>query len=294
MDAAGLASLWWRVCNRVLAMTLASLRSNTIVDPFYPDADGKPMTESDPTRDGLVYAVEALKLYFQNRPEVYVSGNLFIYYEQGVRDAVVSPDVFVILGAGNQPRRSYKVWEEKGLTPDFVIEITSESTRYTDSIEKVARYAMLGVTEYFRYDPTGDYLAPVLQGLRLVEGQYQPIAPQESPGDHPFGTLREGLALPSDVLGLDLCIDAGELRFYDPKTGAKLLSYREAELGRRDAEAARQAAETARQAAEAARQAAEARSYRTAERLLATGMSLAEVAAMVELPIENLRERFEA
>ena len=64
----------------------------------YPDSDGAPMAESDPTRDYLIYGVEALDIYFQNRADVYVSGNLFIYYKQGVPDAVVAPDVFVVFG----------------------------------------------------------------------------------------------------------------------------------------------------------------------------------------------------
>ena len=46
---------------------------------FYPDTDGEPMTESDATRDYLLYCVEVLGLYFRGRRNVYVSGNLFVY-----------------------------------------------------------------------------------------------------------------------------------------------------------------------------------------------------------------------
>ncbi|MFL9454485.1 MULTISPECIES: Uma2 family endonuclease [Nostocales] len=87
----------------------------------YPDEDGKPVAESDQTREYLLYSVKSLGIYFQNRPDVYVSGNLFIYYEQGVPESVVSPDVFVIFGVENRQRRSYKTWEENEKTPDFVL-----------------------------------------------------------------------------------------------------------------------------------------------------------------------------
>lgn len=70
----------------------------SIFDIVYPDSDGLPMAESDATRDYLIYGVEALSSYFQNRRDVYVSGNLFIYYERGNPKAVVAPDVFVIFG----------------------------------------------------------------------------------------------------------------------------------------------------------------------------------------------------
>lgn len=59
----------------------------------YPSEDGKPMAESDFQLRPLTYAVEALGIYFQDRPNVYVSGDLFVYYEKGNPEAVVAPDV---------------------------------------------------------------------------------------------------------------------------------------------------------------------------------------------------------
>ena len=88
---------------------------------IYPDTDGQPMTESDATRDYLIYGVEVLRLYFKSRPNVYVSGNLFVYYEEGNPRASISPDVFVIFGVSNRQRRSYKTWQEDGKLPSFVL-----------------------------------------------------------------------------------------------------------------------------------------------------------------------------
>jgi Uma2 family endonuclease len=142
----------------------------------YPDEDGKPMAEGDIQCSYLTYGRSALKLFFQSRSDVYVAGNLFIYYEQGNPEGVVAPDVFVVFGVENRQRRSYKTWEENNKNPDFVLEITSFATRSKDQGAKKGIYAFLGVDEYFQYDPTGDYLTPQLQGLRLVEGNYLPIA----------------------------------------------------------------------------------------------------------------------
>ncbi|NJL00901.1 MAG: Uma2 family endonuclease [Spirulinaceae cyanobacterium SM2_1_0] len=269
-------------------MTLTPIRPDTSIEPFYPDSDGQPMAESDVARDNLIYAVEALKRHFRNRPDVYVSGNLFIYYQQGVRDAVVAPDVFVVMGAGNHARKSYKVWEENGLTPDFIIEITSQSTRNADSTDKPNLYARFGVAEYIQFDPSGDYLRPALQGFRLIDGVYQPIDASPSPHE---------LTLHSDLLDLDLRAEAGELRFYKPETSERLLSYQESEDARQTAEAARQTAEAARQTAETARQAAEA--ARDSERqarldavtnLLALGLSITDIAAALALPVAVVEE----
>jgi Uma2 family endonuclease len=223
----------------------------------YPSSDGQPVAENDFQLHPLLYAVTTLRTHFQDRADVYVAGNMFIYYEEGNPEAVVAPDVFVVLGTSKRDRASYMLWEEpKG--PDFVLEITSRSTRTRDQGPKRGTYAFLGVREYFQYDPTHDYLVPALQGARLVAGSYQALLP---------ATLPDGtLVLHSEVLGLDIRLEEGTLRFHDPGTGQKLLSHTEIEQALRAAEQARQGAEQARREAEAragreeaARQAAEAR-----------------------------------
>jgi Uma2 family endonuclease len=137
-----------------------------------------------------------LRLYFKSRPNIYVSGNLFVYYEEGNPKASISPDVFVIFGVSNQKRRSYKAWQEGGKLPNFVLEITSRSTKRQDEEEKPRLYASLGIEEYFQYDPTADYLNPQLRGARLVDGTYQPLPLASAPTGQPY--------IHSPVLGLDL------------------------------------------------------------------------------------------
>jgi Uma2 family endonuclease len=198
-------------------MTLSASPLKTEI--FYPHSDGKPMAESDPARDYLVYSVDALDLYFQNQADVYVSGNLFIYYKKNVPDAVIAPDVFVVFGVEKKKRMSYKVWEENNKVPGFVLEVTSKTTQEQDESEKPQKYQKMGVLEYFQYDPTGDYLKPPLKGLRLIEGQYQPIVSNR--------LSDETVAMTSESLGLELHLSNGVLRFYDPQTQKKLLSHSE-------------------------------------------------------------------
>ncbi|WP_058996016.1 Uma2 family endonuclease [Leptolyngbya sp. NIES-2104] len=258
-------------------------------DTIYPESDGNPMTESDPTRDYLVYSVEALNLYFQNRPDVYVSGNLFVYYERGVPDAVVSPDVFVIFGVEKKQRRTYKAWEEGNQLPSFVLEVTSKTTRGNDEQDKPQKYVRMGVSEYFQYDPTGDYLNPPLKGSRLVENRYELI---------PLTTLPDGsLSLYSQSLGLELRVTDGKLRYYEPQTETKLLTHaetdqarQEAEQARQEAEQARQEAEQARQEAEQARQEAEQARYEAISRLAEMGLSVEQIAIALNLSIDQVRQ----
>jgi Uma2 family endonuclease len=176
----------------------------------YPESDGKPMAETPVHRDEMMRLIQTLQDAFADRDDVYVSGNMMMYYEEGNPRASVSPDVFVTLGIDKHAdRRVYKTWEDG--PPSIVIEVTSPSTRREDVSKKRDVYANMGVKEYILYDPLGEYLRPALQGLRLVDGEYRPMS-AEPPG------------LVSEVLGAHLSLVDGRLVLTDRRTGAALLS----------------------------------------------------------------------
>ena len=219
----------------------------------YPCSDDQPMAESEFQLVPMLYVLTVLRTHFRGRQDVYVGGDMFLYYEEGNPRAVVAPDVFVVIGApkrAEHPRDTYKLWEEpKG--PDFVLEVLSSSTWEADLGPKRALYASLGVAEYWLLDPTREHiLAPPLRGMRLVGRSYRDLPVLQVAAGAP--TLR------SEVLGLDLRMNQGALRFRDPATGEDLLSHEEECTARLEAEswAKREAAAGRREAA--AREAAEA------------------------------------
>ena len=207
----------------------------------YPSSDGRPVAESDHQFIPLTYAASRLRQHFRHRDDVYVAGNLLIYYEEGTR-ARVAPDVFVVLGAPRRKRSSYLLWKEPK-APDFVLEITSRGTRGEDQGPKRDLYRRLGVTEYWQYDPTGDYLEPALQGLELVAGEYVRLGQRE---------LADGtLVLTSAVLELELRLSERGLRFHDAVTGRDLPDLAETDAAWQRERQLRERAEQARQEAEA-------------------------------------------
>jgi Uma2 family endonuclease len=189
----------------------------------YPESDGKPMGETDVHIDALIYLREALRDHFRDDPQMYVAGNMLLYYEEGNPAACVAPDVFVVHGVAKGERRTYRLWEE-GQAPVVVFEITSRRSRLEDLGTKRAIYAMLGVREYFLYDPLGEYLRPPLHGYRLQEGEYQRISPGGEGG------------FTSQTLGLELQLVDGRLRLVNPATDERLLTPAEALVARRVAE----------------------------------------------------------
>ena len=192
------------------------------------------MAENDAQRAAILYGIGALKTWFAGCGDVYVSGDLLIYYEEGNPRVSVAPDVFVVIGAEDRERRSYKLWEEPK-APDFVMEVASESTWKDDLEKKGDVYARLGVREYWQYDPRWEYLPFRLGGWRLSGAGYVHQPAVRSPD----GTL----TLRSAALGLDLRVKGREMRFHDPATGRDLLGHREEHAARRAAEARAAAAE---------------------------------------------------
>lgn len=167
----------------------------------YPESDGKPMAETDRHRRLIIDFILMLEDHFKNTNDVYVSGDLLIYYEEGNIYKSVAPGVFVVFGVSNKDRRTYRTWEE-GRTPDFVLEAASPSTYNKDITDKKELYAsVLSVREYYIYDPYQE-VSPHFQGYRLVDGMYEAIE------------FTDG-KLPSVVLGLELGEHEGTLSLYD-------------------------------------------------------------------------------
>ena len=245
------------------AIPLARPLKNREVE--YPSSDGRPMAETDLHRDEMIYVIEALQKHFRDVPDVYVSGNLLLYYVEGEPRYSISPDALVAKGLADAKSRRdiYKLWEE-GHPPCWVMEVTSRSTRQEDLRKKKDLYRQLGVEEYFLFDPREEYLTPSLQSFRLTDGpgsEYRPVPPQ------PDGSLV------SPALGLVFRREGEGLRLSDARTGEPYLRALE------ESDARRLSDERARREAERADKAAV--SQENAERR----------AAQLEAEIDRLRRR---
>jgi Uma2 family endonuclease len=180
-------------------------------DVFYPESDGLPMGETELHRDEIVYLIEAFQQRFRGEPNVYVGGNLFLYYRRGDPRDVICPDVMVVQGVPKLPsRRIYKLWEE-GEAPCLAAEVRSDSTEGKDFAGKKALYESLGIEEYFLYDPLA-LRTPQIQGFRLADnGRYQPVSPEQ-----------DG-SLVSDTTGVTLRLEGQLIRMVETATGRMFL-----------------------------------------------------------------------
>lgn len=197
----------------------------------YPESDGKPTGETELHRQEITYVIEALAHRFREAADVYVNGDMFLYFEEGNPRAVVCPDVMVVPGSSKLVRRIWKTWSEGGRVPSFVVEVTSRDTRSEDLGKKKDLYERLGVEEYFLYDPLEEYLSPQLRGFRRAGERFQPARPR-----------RDG-SLDSQTTGVTFRPEGDRLRLNETATGKPLLRADEALVRLEAAEERARAAE---------------------------------------------------
>ena len=184
------------------------------------------MAASDLHRHQLTWTIDALGAHFSHDPSVYISGDILMYYVQGVPSKSISPDVLVTFGIGMKLRKTYLLWEE-GKVPDFVMEFSSESTYRNDLTDKMDIYASLGINDYFLYDAEDMYLPSQLMGFELVNGVYMEVQPDDNGG------------IRSSSLSLDFRIRDEGIAIFDPVANDWVRTRAETEAIRADTAEAR-------------------------------------------------------
>ncbi len=233
-----------------------------------PCDDGEPM-ETERHREQMVLLISTLNDAWRDRDDVYVAGNMFVYYSelQARNVDVRGPDVFVVMDTVKRERKSWVVWEEDGRGPDLVIELTSPSTEHVDRGDKMRIYAkLLHVAEYYLFDP----FSSRLEGFEL-DASTRSYRARSPDAEGRFPSRVTGLALGvvpgrSGNVGAPLLrwigpdgavLPSGEERAALATTGAVLATARaEQESARAEQQSARADQESARADQESARAAA--------------------------------------
>ncbi|MFM7324608.1 MAG: Uma2 family endonuclease [Nodosilinea sp.] len=138
----------------------------------------EPPLESDFHRDQIDLLIRILRWWWRDRNDVYISGNLTVYYnhEQLKTRNFRGPDFFVVLGTEKKDRKSWVVWGEQGRYPNLILEILSDSTKRVDKgLKKDLYQDTFRTPDYFWFDPN----TLEFQGFHLVDGIYQEIQPTD-------------------------------------------------------------------------------------------------------------------
>ena len=196
----------------------------------------------------------ALSSWFRRRDDVFIGSGGYLWVTPDDKDGPYPDGTFAegLDGPERIVRRNGYVISEVGKPPDLVLEVGSESTGRRDYTVKREMYAGYGVREYWRFDPSGgEYHDSPLGGDRLADEKYEPIEIASESDSRHWGY--------SEVLGLELWWDDGEIRFRDPAGGEFLRTFEESEDALESERAARLVAERRAESERVARMAAEAR-----------------------------------
>jgi len=253
-------------------MTLLE-EKDQIPDVIFPPSDlysDEPPLETELHLRQIMYLLESLEWLWQDRTDFYAIGNLTIYYSpyQLKSSDFRGPDFFVVLGTEKKPRKSWVVWEEMGKYPNVIVEILSPTTATTDkNLKKEIYQDIFRTPNYFWFEP----YSLELNGFHLVEGEYQPLSPNEQ------GHLW------SQQLGLYLGVYEGVLRFF---TAEGELIYIPRETAKQEAQKAFQAEQKVLQAEQKVLQ-AEQRATEEAQKALELQEEVQRLAAKLrELNID--------
>lgn len=187
-------------------MTVPSIKRKSLYEEFPELLEEASMPESGFQHD-LGHYLESILRWYYRAQNWYVSGNIYLL-EEGRRP--ISPDIFICKQALTQEEKdNIESWDLRlpnRKVPAVVFEIASDATWQQDLNDKVERYRLMGVEEYFAYDPNTnpvwDDKTTRLKGWRFTNGQTETITPT------PEGSLK------SESLGLLLTPDKKYLRFF--------------------------------------------------------------------------------
>jgi Uma2 family endonuclease len=181
---------------------------------YYPTSQGEEMGETTIHSELIANLMQMLRAFFAGRENVFIAGNLNVYYEENFPNKWFAPDVLVCFGVENHARRIFKVWEENQF-PQIIFEIASDSTFETDLGEKYGEYNRLGAEEYYLLDPERSLLPQPLMAFQREGERLQLVNAKER--------------VFSPRLGLEI-VDTGEtFRLFDPNSQKFLLTLEEAQ-----------------------------------------------------------------
>ncbi len=185
------------------------------------EKEEKDMQQGPPEEDLTVKLRSALTpgRHYPVHPDILIGSEIPIYY--GDRDPVtrrlpnVRPDILIALNVDSYAIRHRVGYDpiQNGKPPDVVVEIASPSTHRIDSGRKRDIYQMLGVPEYWRFDPTGGIMfGQAVIGERLNDGRYERL---------PLLRYDSGVTgSTSPLLNLNFRYRGNELfTIHDPETG---------------------------------------------------------------------------
>ena len=183
---------------------------------IYPEQRETDMGEASSHNALMMEFLQALRFFLKSRNDIFVTGNMNVYYEEGNPRKWFAPDILVAFGVENKNRKVFKIWQE-GIFPQVIFEIASETTYENDLYgEKFKLYETLGAEEYYLLDAERTYLPAPLMAFRRENGRLKEV---QIVNNRVF----------SNHLGLEIVQTENNFRLFNPATQNFLFTLQESE-----------------------------------------------------------------
>ena len=101
--------------------------------------------------------ITSLAIHYADQPNVTVASEVPVGPNMPVRNNARIPDLMVVRDGDRalmEEQRGYAI-DRQGKAPDFVLEVASPTTGRVDYTDKRRDYERFGVSEYWRFVPSG-------------------------------------------------------------------------------------------------------------------------------------------
>ena len=189
---------------------------------IYPEQREDDMGETSIHIKLITNFLQTLLFFFREHEDVFLSGNMNLYYEEGNPNKWYAPDLLIAFGVPNHERSSYQVWKEK-VFPQVIFEVASDKTWDNDIGKKYKDYEQFGAEEYYILDPEFDFLPAPMLAFHRQDGRLLSV-----PIDN------DGIFSPR--LGLEIVRTKNTFRLFNPTTNEFLRTLEESEKQRQATE----------------------------------------------------------
>ncbi len=182
---------------------------------YYPEEREDDMGETSIHIKLIADLLVILRSFFKDKEDIFLSGNMNLYYEEGEPRKWYAPDLLIAFGVPNVERSRYLLFREK-VFPQVIFEISSEKTWQNDIDEKLRLYEKYGAEEYYVLDPENAFLPKPLMAFRRD-------------GERLVGLNVENERIFSPRLGLEIVREGNTFRLFNPNTNEYLRTLEESE-----------------------------------------------------------------
>ena len=144
---------------------------DTVDSVFYPSSEIILIEESDAYRHTFKNLLEALEIFFADKPDLNVDADIGIFFEENLPYKIISFDIVLMSNPRPEKRYCYRIGKDE-FNPIVRFEIL-KGINNAESIEQLDIFKDLGIKELYILDPEYKFLPNGLKAFHLKADEWK-------------------------------------------------------------------------------------------------------------------------